>query len=170
MKKLLLSGLIFVLSACSATDALAPLGPKKPYYRISDSIQCVPYARKVSGIPIMGDAHTWWGQAQGRYETGHTPRVGAVLVLSKTSRLKYGHVAVVKRIIDNRTIEVAHANWGGDRYTRSYVYKNMPVKDVSKNNDWSRLRFWHYPSESFGSVYPASGFIYAPIKTNNNDD
>lgn len=169
MKKLILISFIFMLSACSATDALAPLTASKPYYRIDTLIQCVPYAREVSGIPIRGNAHTWWHQAQGRYETGAQPRVGAVLVLSKTSRLRYGHVAVVKRVIDNRTIEVAHANWGGDRYTRSYVYKNMPVKDVSKNNDWSRLRFWHYPSESFGSVYPASGFIYAPNKTANND-
>ena len=33
-------------------------------------LQCVPYARQVSGIRIFGDAHTWWGQAEGRYARG----------------------------------------------------------------------------------------------------
>jgi hypothetical protein len=29
-------------------------------------LQCVPYARQVSGIQIYGDAWTWWDQAAGR--------------------------------------------------------------------------------------------------------
>lgn len=162
--KYLIFCLFFVLSACSGSQSLMPFSVSKPYYKISKPIQCVPYARDISGIPIRGDAHTWWRQAQGRYTTSSVPKVGAVVVLSKTSRLKYGHVAVVKRIIDSRTIEVAHSNWGGDHKTRAVIYKAMPVKDVSANNDWSRLRFWHYPSGTFGSVYPTSGFIYAPPK------
>ncbi|MCI5060493.1 MAG: CHAP domain-containing protein [Alphaproteobacteria bacterium] len=123
-------------------------------------MQCVPYAREISGIQIRGDAHTWWNTAQGRYQCSHIPKVGAVLVLSKTQRLKYGHVAVVKNVIDSRTIEVAHSNWGGDRKTRSINYRRMPVRDVSAGNDWSQVRFWHYPSGTYGSIYPVSGFIY----------
>ena len=135
--------------------------PVHDYYPIKNHMQCVPYAREVSGIPIRGNAHTWWLQAQGKYECSKdTPRIGAVLVLSKTNRNKYGHLAVVSGIIDKRTIEVEHTNWGGTLKQRKIVYKRMPAIDVSANNDWSKIRFWNYPSSSFGRVYPASGFIY----------
>ena len=40
-------------------------------------LQCVPYARQLTGIQIFGDAHTWWGQAAGKYERGRAPKVGA---------------------------------------------------------------------------------------------
>jgi hypothetical protein len=39
--------------------------------------QCVPFARAASGIQIYGDAWTWWEQADGKYERGTVPRVGA---------------------------------------------------------------------------------------------
>ena len=150
--------LVVLLTGCSTLS----IPGSAPYYKLKKPIQCVPYAREASGIPIRGDAHTWWRQAAGRYERGNVPKVGAVMVLSKTERLQYGHLAVVTRVVNSRNIEVEHANWGGDRRTRSIVYKAMPVKDTSANNDWSRARFWHYPSETYGSVYPTSGFIYAP--------
>ncbi len=149
----------FLLLSCSTLQDYG-LPPSSAYYSVSKPVQCVPYARKVSGIQIRGDAHTWWGQAAGRYERSHIPKVGAVMVLSKTSRLKHGHLAVVKRVKNSRTIEVEHSNWGDDRQTRSMIYKRMPVKDVTVNNDWSQVRFYNYPSKTFGSVYAASGFIY----------
>ncbi|MGB0720379.1 MAG: CHAP domain-containing protein, partial [Bdellovibrionales bacterium] len=144
------------------TPASKPSGAlqsRPVFYPTDKHMQCVPYARDVSGISIRGDAHTWWDQAKGRYVRTHTPQVGAVMVLSKTKRLKYGHVAVVKRIIDKRTIEVEHTNWGGDLKSRCVVYENMPVIDSSPNGDWSRARFYHYASGSFGSNYKVSGFI-----------
>ena len=173
----------FVIAGCQTTSSTGtqyaaienpPLPSKKPavplgvkygtssddYYKIAQQIQCVPYARKVSGIPIRGNAYTWWPQAKGRFERSKdTPQVGSVMVLSKTDRLIYGHVAVVKAVIDDRTIEVEHANWGGTMPERKIVYERMPVKDVSANNDWSRARFFHYPSQTFGSVYPVTGFV-----------
>ena len=133
---------------------------KDAYYRIKHSLQCVPYAREMSGIQLRGNAHTWWNKSIGHYQRGSKPKVGSIMVLSKTSRLRFGHLAVVKRIIDSRNIEVAHSNWGGDKYTRSYIYRRMPVVDTSPNNDWSQARFWNYPSSSYGSVYAVSGFIY----------
>ena len=57
--------------------------------------QCAPYAREVSGIQIRGNANTWWGQAAGRYERGHAPKVGAVLSFESTRRMRVGHVAMV---------------------------------------------------------------------------
>jgi len=169
---------LFVVTACSSPKP-APLPTQKPnkkvatvekkkdftpskeFYMGSSHKQCVPYAREISGINIRGNAHTWWSQAQGKYECSKdTPKVGAVLVLSKTKRNRYGHVAVVSGIIDARTIEVDHTNWGGSIKQRKIRYKRMPAIDVSANNDWSKIRFWNYPSSSFGRVYPASGFIY----------
>lgn len=170
--------IILFVSGCTASDngiliskdvhttkkAEKPFEPKEDFYKIASPIQCVPYSREISGFQIWGNAHTWWDQARGKYKdkfsTGNKPKVGAVYVLSDTSRLKYGHVSVVKRIIDRRTIEVAHTNWGGNRETRRVVYRAMPVVDVSDNNDWSKSRFWNYPSKSYGKVYAADGFIY----------
>lgn len=137
-----------------------PRSSDTPFYRIREPLQCVPYAREISRISIRGNAHTWWRQAQGRYMRSNVPRAGTVMVLSQTSKLRYGHLAVVSRVIDNRNIEVTHSNWGSDRNTRSIIYKRMPVVDTSPNNDWSQARFWDYPSRSYGSIYPVSGFIY----------
>ncbi len=130
------------------------------FHTVPVAMQCVPYAREESGIPIRGDAHTWWDQADGQYGRGAQPKVGAVMVLSKTPRLSYGHVAVVKKVVSKRLIEVAHSNWGSDKASRCIVYENMPVKDVSKNNDWSEAEFLDYPSNTFGRPYAVSGFIY----------
>jgi surface antigen len=131
------------------------------YYKSAQHQQCVPYAREVSGIPIRGNAHTWWYQAEGKgYSRGQVPLTGAVFVLAKTNRLKHGHLSVVKNVVNSRKIEVEHTNWGRTMDQRCIVYKRMPVKDVSENNDWSKVRFWNYPSKSYGSVYKVYGFIY----------
>jgi surface antigen len=125
-----------------------------------DLIQCVPYARQVSGIDITGDAWTWWSSAAGRYERGNRPRFMAVLVLSRTQRLKLGHVAVVVDIDGPRQIRVTHANFGSDPVSRRIIYDSMPVADVSPDNDWSLVRFWNYQAQAWGILYPAYGFIY----------
>lgn len=180
-KILVLMSFAVLVSSCSSQNAapvrmgsqtMAPAPTSKPasyysqnskaYYPIPNQKQCVPHAREVSGIPIRGNAYTWWYQAEGQYKRGRRPEVGAVMVLSKTKRLRNGHLAVVKRVIDKRNIEVEHTNWGGSLKERCIVYTRMPVKDISPNNDWSQTRFWNYPSESYGSVYRNSGFIYAP--------
>jgi surface antigen len=120
-------------------------------------LQCVPYARRLSGLDIRGDAWSWWPAAEGRYLRAHSPAVGAVLVLSKTQRLRYGHLAVVTRIIGPREVLVEHANW----LNRGMIHRNVPVVDVSPANDWSQVRLWYVPGNHLGGhVYPASGFIH----------
>lgn len=142
--------------------------PKADYYKIPKQVQCVPYARDVSGIQIRGNAHTWWDKAEGKgYKRGKKPKKGAVFVLADTKRLRNGHLSVVKRVVDSRLIEVEHANWGGTMAERCIVYRAMPVQDVSKNNDWSLVRFWNYPSGTYGSLYKGNGFIY-PKPTSRN--
>jgi surface antigen len=134
----------------------APL-PAAQIVAARSPLQCVPYARQVSGIGLRGDAWTWWRRAAGHYERGPVPRVGAVLVFSKTQRLRGGHLAVVTRIVNSREILVEQANWlnGGQ------IHLNTPVRDVSPRNDWSLVRVWYTPGGSYGvRRYPTAGFIY----------
>lgn len=120
-------------------------------------LECVPYARQLSGIRIFGDAHTWWGQAKGRYARGSEPRIGAVMAIEPHGNSTLGHVATVSRIVDARTILVSHANWS----IPGKIERNVTVLDVSPKNDWSEVRVWYAPSRNLGaSHWPVAGFIY----------
>ena len=124
-------------------------------------LQCVPYARQVTGIQIRGDAWTWWDQAQGRYARGFRPRVGAVMALRPHGNSHLGHVAAVSRIVDERTILIRHANWSPINGRRGQIEDNVKVIDVSPENDWSEVRVWYAPIQAIGgSVWPVQGFIY----------
>lgn len=123
----------------------------------SAPLECVPYARAISSVSIRGDAWTWWRAAAGHYRRDRRPAVGSVLVLERTDRLRYGHVAVVSSVINSREILVDHANW----LNRGRIHKNLPVRDVSAKNDWSVVRVWYAPGNSLGKRhYPAYGFIH----------
>jgi surface antigen len=123
--------------------------------------QCVPFARLISGVQIFGDAWTWWQQASGRYETGFTPRSGAVLCFRPTGRMRLGHVAVVSQVLTDRVIQVTHANWSLMNGTRGQVERDVTVVDVSADGDWSQVRVWYDPIRNLGTtVYPTYGFIY----------
>ena len=123
--------------------------------------QCVPFARLLSGIQIYGDARTWWGQASGKYETGRTPRTGAVLTFVPTSRMQLGHVAVVSRLVTDRVIQITHANWSRIGGARGQIETDVTVIDVSPLGDWSLVKVWYDPIRDLGtSVYPTHGFIY----------
>ena len=120
-------------------------------------LQCVPYARTVSGIRIFGNAHTWWRQAEGQYRRGKTPSVGSVFVIGPNKRTRLGHVAVVTRVLSSREIVVNHANW----LNRERIHLGTPIADVSANNDWSAVRVWYTPGRRYGAnVYRGQGFIY----------
>jgi surface antigen len=132
-----------------------------PLHALNEGLQCVPYARAVSGIQIRGDAHTWWGQADGRYDRGTKPKVGAVLSFKAIGTMPLGHVAAVSKIIDKRNILIRHANWstiGGDK---GHIENDVRVMDVSDDNDWSAVRVWYAPIGDLGTThYPVNGFIY----------
>jgi len=150
--------LVLLIPACSSSF-------KTPYatgHYVSRPVQCVPYARSKSGINLYGDAYTWWDQAGVTYQRGNIPAVGSVLVLSQTNRMTHGHVAVVKKILNSREIDVTHSNWGNDWKTRRIIYDTVRVQDVSSTNDWSFVRFWNHGQGSFGFPYATSGFIYHP--------
>jgi hypothetical protein len=158
------SALAFVLmlaflAACGPTGGVAS---KPSSYA---DLECVAYARQLTGLQIRGDAWTWWDSAAGRYERGNQPRPMAVLVLKKTGQLPGGHVAVVRLVAGPREIRVDHANWD-DRRTRGRVYENMSVIDVSPKNDWTAVKFWN--GGGYGKVYPAHGFVVPPARLATN--
>ncbi|MBS0560835.1 MAG: CHAP domain-containing protein [Proteobacteria bacterium] len=120
-------------------------------------ISCVPFARAESGIDVAGNAWQWWNNAAGVYARGHVPEPGSVLSFAANGRMRLGHVAVVKHVINPREIEIDHANWAG---ARGGIARNVDVVDVSENNDWTAVRVGLGRSGDFGSVYPTNGFIY----------
>jgi len=123
--------------------------------------QCVPFARLVSGIQIFGDAYTWWRQAVSRYETGFSPRAGAVLCFKPTARMKLGHVAVVSQVLTDRIIQITHANWSPIEGSRGKIERDVTLVDVSTRGDWSAVKVWYDPSRDLGgSTYDTYGFIY----------
>lgn len=134
----------------------------RPAPNYSGEVQCVPYARLVSGIELYGDAFTWWEGASGRYQRGAVPAPGAVLVLAQTNRLQSGHVAVVTQILNAREILVDHANW-----IPGQVTQGQAVFDASPANDWTMPRFYNQEHEVYGSIYPARGFIYNVAPSDN---
>src|SRR5690606_23803924 len=112
----------------------APDEAYEPIARVTNyraRLQCVPFARRESGVEIYGNANTWWRQAQGRYETAETPSEGAVMVLHGYRTNARGHVAVVKEMVSPRLAIVDHANWlnGGE------ITRDVPVMDVSEAGD-----------------------------------
>lgn len=124
-------------------------------------LQCVPYARQVSGIQIYGDALTWWDQAEGRYARGHKPRPGAVMSFAPYGRMELGHVAAVSRVIDSRTVLLRHANWSPIDGRRGQIEDDVRAVDVSDANDWSEVRVWFAPIGNLGTTaWPVNGFIY----------
>jgi hypothetical protein len=129
-------------------------------YGYSIGISCVPYARQVTGMEISGNGRDWWYNAAGRYARSSRPEAGAILSFLASSGMRSGHVAVVSRVINNRLIEIDHANWGGPGIRRGSVMQGVDVMDVSANNDWTQVRVqvgWN--NENFGRPYATHGFI-----------
>lgn len=132
---------------------LALAMPVQAYARL----QCVPYARQVSGVDIHGNAHTWWQQADGVYQRGAAPAKDAVMVFRSTRAMPYGHVAVVRHIVDARHVLLDHANWS----RAGMIERRALAEDVSQAGDWSEVRVWFDPIHALGGrTNPVFGFIY----------
>ncbi len=139
-------------------ESLPDLGGDQP--QVTDyaaNLQCVPFARQISGVELYGNANTWWRQAAGRYPRSNSPAYGSVFVIHGFGTAARGHVSVVTHIESSRLIRVDHANWlnGGE------ISRGVPVLDVSPNNDWTEIRVWHIPGGHWGGrIYRADGFIH----------
>ena len=156
----LLAGLL-ALAACASREA----GPRAGGY-VGESVplDCVPFARSLSGIRLTGDAADWWREADGRYARNLSPAIGSVLVFRRSGRLPHGHVAVVSQVLGRREVLVTQANWVHHRVT-----EDQPVIDISAANDWSSVRVWWPPSgEMGGGEYATFGFIRADRPTSHD--
>ena len=139
------------LSACASHSGRTPQATLSR----SDTIECAPYARQVSGIQLSGDAADWWDAAAGRYQRSPQPSPGSVLVFRRSARLPHGHVSVVTALRSPREIAVTQANWVHGRIAHA-----EPVVDVSPANDWTAVRVWWEPAGQLGTtIYPAFGFV-----------
>ena len=134
--------------ACLAVAGMAPANP-------SVAANCALYARAETGVALFGSAGGWWDAAAGRYERGHVPAVGSILVFRRTQRIPSGHVAVVAKVVSTNEILVNHANW-----YRGTVSRGMSVIDTSPGHDWTSVAALDVPSGKYGSDYPAYGFVY----------
>ena len=119
-------------------------------------IQCTAFAKQDAGIALPGNARDWWANAAGVYQRGEQPEPGSVLAFAANVRMPLGHVAVVSNVVDSRTISIDQAHWNSRGVTR-----DIEVKDVSEDNDWSAVRVQLGHDGDFGSIYPTRGFIYA---------
>jgi len=124
-------------------------------------LSCVPFVRMATGMNISGNGGVWWHNAAGSYARGQQPERGAVLSFPGSGGMNRGHVAVVSRVVNSRTIQVDHANWGGPGLRRGQVLRGAVVVDVSDRNDWTAVRHQvGFDSTTFGRTYPTHGFIY----------
>ena len=121
----------------------------------SVATNCVLYARAETGVALFGAAGGWWAQADGRYQRGRAPEVGAILVFKRSLRIPSGHVAIVAKVVSANEILVDHANWYPGR-----VNRGMAVIDTSPGHDWSSVAVVDLSSGKPGRDYPTYGFIY----------
>jgi hypothetical protein len=160
-------GLAALVCACATTPKTVASGPspvraqlarERPHIVAADRpLQCVPFARRESGVEIYGNANEWWAKAAGKYRRSRAPAPGTVMVFHARSGDPRGHVAVVRTIKNSRTLIIDHANWLG----RGEVTVATPVIDVSPKNDWSQVRVWFIPGDQWGArVFRIAGFIH----------
>ncbi|WP_206517621.1 CHAP domain-containing protein [Sphingobium algorifonticola] len=139
-----------LMAACGLLAAQTPA--------MAGTLQCAPYARQISGIQLFGRAADWWAQAEGRYDRGQEPRVGAVLAFAASGAMPAGHVAMVSQVVSPREVRLTHANWS----YRGGIERDVRAIDVSAANDWSDVKVWYGPTGALGTrSNPARGFIYA---------
>ena len=144
---------LLVVLGCVGCASSSSHGPS--YLTGSTSLECAPFARQETGVSLWGDAADWWQEASGRYTRSQTPRRGALLVFKRSGRLPSGHVAVVTKVRDSRSILVSQANW-----VHHQISRDEPVIDVSPENDWTQVRVWWSPAGQMGvSTYQTYGFI-----------
>jgi surface antigen len=149
-----------LLGACASSSPGAGAYVGEPV-----ALDCVPFARALSGVQLHGPAADWWPAAEGSYERTRAPEPGSVLVFPRSDRLPQGHLAVVSRVLSERRITVTQANWEHGRVTA-----DQPVLDVSPDNSWTSVRVWWPPSRQMGAAaYATNGFIRTGLRTSPDE-
>ena len=127
----------------------------------AEHVNCVQFVKQASPVALHGDAFEWWDAADGLYGRGNQPKPGSVMVFARSHHLPHGHVALVQKQIDNRTLLIDHANWSLIAGHRGRVERAVRVVDVSPHNDWSQVRVWYHSLSDLGqTIYSLRGFVY----------
>jgi surface antigen len=143
MKRLFVSAAILLATIAASASASA--------------MSCVAYVKSVATLDISGNAWAWWDGAEKTYDRDHDPRLGAIMVFSRTRQMPLGHVALVAAVNGPREILIDQANWHRGRVEHGTI-----VRDLSENNDWSRVSV-QWQGQVFGFPTPVNGFIYPPV-------
>lgn len=153
---------VLAKAGAAKTGSIGKLAPTKASAKAGAGyLTCVPYAREVSGMALKGDGWMWWSNSVGQYARGQRPAPGSVLVFQRSGGMVHGHVAVVRQIINSREIRVDHANWAPRGGRKGRIEMGVAVRDVSKNNDWTKVHVWYAPVADYGQkAYPTYGFVY----------
>lgn len=103
-----------------------------------------------------GDAGTWFNNVSG-YQTGTTPKLGAIICFSGGPYSGRGHVAVVEKIYSDGSIIFSNSGYTRDPslYTQLYFYLRC-----AKAADNYQTGYHGY---SGYAGYTFQGFIYNPI-------
>ena len=162
IRRLLLATFAAALCGTIGVSASAAQPVQKAKHPAVERLNCVQFVKQSSPISLSGDAFAWWDHASGVYSRGSAPQEGAVMVFAKTHAMPHGHVAIVREQIDSRTLMIDHANWSRFAGHRGQVEREVRVIDVSKDNDWSKVRVWYHSLSDVGqTVYPLRGFVYS---------
>ncbi len=150
-----------ISSQAVVNTSVAHVGKPQPAVRqVYAGISCVPFVRNETGMAVSGNANKWWDNASGLYARGQSPERGSVMAFRANPRMRLGHVAMVTKIVNDREVEIDHANWAGPGGRKGSVSRGVRVVDVSDRNDWTAVRVELGRGGDFGSVYPTYGFIY----------
>ena len=132
-----------------------------PVQALNEGLQCVPYARALTGVEIRGDAHTWWGQAEGRYRARRPAKGWRGDGLCPAWQYAAGPCRGGAAIRRQAHVLISHANWSTIDGGRGHIEDDVRVVDATEANDWSRVRVWYTPNAALGTTeWPLHGFIY----------
>ncbi len=145
-------------AAASGPETRPASGKELPPY-----LQCVPYAREMSGIADLrrrayvvgpgGRAVPARPHAAGRRSDG-------VSAASQDEAGPCGRRRPESSIA--RTVLLNHSNWSPINGRRGQIERNVKAIDVSPDNDWSSVRVWYHPLQAFGKTrWPVHGFIHS---------
>ena len=107
-----------------------------------------------------GDGYEWFGRAVsgGYYETGQTPRLGAVICFSDNNHpTSGGHVAIVEQINNDNSIVTSNSAYGGAFF---YLSNISPVN--------GRYDTGHYTFQGF--IYNPYAYQPSPIPKKKKKD
>lgn len=115
---------------------------------------------------LNNDAGDWWSRAeQYGFETGYTPKLGAILVTST-------HVAVIEEKVDDYTYNVSESGWEtlpAFSYSPSLVYQNGSWKSLYVNQNVVKFIYNPYVTDSPTPPKKKKNFmIYLPNRNNRN--